>query len=104
MGTNTTAGLGGLATGLQSENTGNGLLQLAALLVGSQQHAQNVLQVRQALAQQHAQATQAATQQAEIQKRIETEATTRAAELVKIEKEKWKQKSSQDVNATKPDD
>ena len=36
VGTNTTAGLGGLTTGLQSANSGNDLLQLAALLGGSQ--------------------------------------------------------------------
>ena len=59
--------------------TGNDLLQLAALLGGSQQqsvsvHPSQLLQVRQALAQQ--QATQVAAQQAlaEIQKRIEAEA------------------------------
>ena len=86
-------GLGGAS--LQSANSGNGLLQLAALLGGSQQ--QNVtfqraqlLQVRQALAQQ--QATQVAAQQAEIKKRTNSDATTRAAELVKIEHEKQKQK------------
>ena len=90
------AGLGGLnGTSLQSANSGNDHLQLAALLGGSQQ--QNVtfqpaqlLQVRQALAQQ--QATQVATQQVEVQKRIEAEATTRAAALVKIEHAKQKQK------------
>ena len=70
-------------TGLQSANSGNDLLHLAALLGGSQQQhvtfqPAQLLQVRQALAQQ--QATQVAAQQAEIQKRIETEATTRAAE------------------------
>ena len=37
MGTNTLAGLGGLHAGLQSANGGNDLLQLAALLGGSQQ-------------------------------------------------------------------
>ena len=91
MGTTTMAGLGGLGTGLQSANSGNDLLQLAALLGGSQQ--QNVtfqpaqlLQVRQALAQQ--QATQVAAQQAELQKRIETEAAAQAAVLVKAEHEK----------------
>ena len=57
-----------------------------------------LLQVRQALAQQ--QAAQVAPQQAEIQKRIETEATKRAQELVKGEKDKQKQKSTQDANAT----
>ena len=95
MGTNDMP-LGGLnGASLQSANSGNDLLQLVALLGGSQQ--QNVtfqpaqlLQVRQALAQQHA--TQVAAQQAEIQKRIEAEATARAAELVKIEHEKQKQK------------
>ena len=107
MGTSTMVGLGGLGTGLQSANSGNDLLQLAALLGGSQQ--QNVtfqpaqlLQVRQALAQQ--QATQLAAQQAEIQKRIETEAAVRAVELVKAEHEKHekqKQTKTQDVNATK---
>ena len=109
VGTNTTAGLGGLTTGLQSANSGNDLLQLAALLGPSlggsqQQHVTfqpaQLLQVRQALAQQ--QATQVAAQQAEIQKRIVTEATTRAAELVKIEKEN--QKSARGANATKPDE
>ena len=93
METSTMTGLGGFGTGLQSANSGNDLLQLAALLGGAQQ--QNVtfqptctqlLQVRQALARQ--QATQAAAQQAEIQKRIETEAAVRAAELVKAEHEK----------------
>ena len=96
IGTNTVAWLGGLGgAGTQSANSGNDLLQLAALLGGSQQ--QNVtfqpaqlLQVRQALQQQ--QATQVAAQQAELQKRIETEANTRAAELVKIEHAKQKQK------------
>ena len=98
IGTNTGAGLGGFGfgeAGVQSANSGNDLLQLAALLGGSQQ--QNVtfqpaqlLQVRQALQQQ--QATQVAAQQAELQKRIETEANTRAAELVKIEHEKQTQK------------
>ena len=101
------AGLGGLNTGLQSANSGNDLLQLAAILGGSQQQSvtcqpAQLLQVRQALAQQ--QATQVAAQQAEIQKRIETEATTREAELVKNEKEKQKQKSAPDMNATKPDE
>ena len=87
MGTSTMAGLGGFG----SANSGNDLLQLAALLGGSQQ--QNVtfqpaqlLQVRQALAQQ--QATQVAAQQAELQKRIETEAAAQAAVLVKAEHEK----------------
>ena len=96
IGTNAVAGLGGFGgAGLQSANSGNDLLQLAALLGGSQQ--QNVtfqpaqlLQVRQALQQQ--QATQVAAQQAEIKKRIETEATTRAAELVEIEHANQKQK------------
>ena len=55
VGTNTTAGLGGLTTGLQSANRGNDLLQLAALLGGAQQQNVNfqpaqLLQVRQALA------------------------------------------------------
>ena len=75
MGTNTMAGLGGLGTSLQSANSGNDLLQLAALLGGAQQ--QNVtfqpaqlLQVRQALQQQ--QATQLAAQQAELKKRIDS--------------------------------
>ena len=96
MGTNAMTGLGGVGgASLQSANSVNDLLQLAALLGGSQQ--QNVtfqpaqlLQVRQALAQQ--QATQVAAQQAEIKKRIEAEDTTRAAELVKVEHEKQKQK------------
>ena len=96
VGTNAMTGLSGLGgAGLQSVNSGNSLLQLAALLGGSQQ--QNVtfqpaqlLQVRQALAQQ--QATQAVAHHAEIQKRIEAEATKRAAELVKIEHDKQKQK------------
>ena len=81
VGTNTVSGLGGLGgAGLQSANSGNHLLQLAALLGGSQQ--QNVtfqpaqlLQVRQALQQQ--QATQVAAQQAEIKKRIDRDANTR---------------------------
>ena len=98
MGTNAMTGLGGLGgASLQSANSGNDLLQLAALLGGSQQ--QNVtfqpaqlLQVRQAPAQQ--QATQVSAQQAEIKKRIEAEATTRTAELVKIEHEKQKQKKT----------
>ena len=107
VGTNTMAGLGGLNTGLQPANSGKCLHHLAALLGGSQQQSVSfqpaqLLQVRQALAQQ--QATQVAAQQAEIQKRIEAEATTRAAELVKIEKEKQKQKSAQDTNATKQDE
>ena len=91
MGTNTMAGLGGLGTSLQSANSGNDLLQLAALLGGAQQ--QNVtfqpaqlLQVRQALQQQ--QATQLAAQQAELKKRIDTEAAAQAAVLVKAEHEK----------------
>ena len=76
VGTNTMAGLGGLNTGLQSANSGNDLLQLAALLRGSQQQSvlyqpAQLLQVQQALAQQ--QATQFAAQQAEMQKRIEAE-------------------------------
>ena len=37
VGTNTTTGLGGLTTGLQSANSGNGLPQLAALRGCSQQ-------------------------------------------------------------------
>ena len=104
------AGLGGLGTGLQSANSGNDLLQLAALLGGSQQ--QNVtfqpaqlLQVRQALQQQ--QATQLAAQQAELKKRIDTEAAAQAAVLVKAEHkkaEKQKQKKTQESNATKQDD
>ena len=57
VGTNTMAGLGGLNTGLQSANGGNDLLQLAALLGGSQQQSVSfqpaqLLQVRHALAQQ----------------------------------------------------
>ena len=106
------AGLGGLNTGLQSADSGNDLLQLAALLGGSQHwqqsasfqpaHDDQLLQVRQALAQQ--QATQVAAQQAEIQKRIEAKATKRAAALVKNEKEKQKQKSAQDTDATKQDE
>ena len=98
MGTNAMTGLGGLGrASLQSANSGNDLLQLAALLGGSQQ--QNVtfqpaqlLQVQQAIAQQ--QATQVAAQQEEIKKRIEAAATTRAAELVKIEHEKQKQEKT----------
>ena len=96
MGTNAMTGLGGLGgASLQSANSGNDRLQLAALLGGSQQ--QNVtfqpaqlLQVRQALAQQHA--TQVVAHQEGIHKRIKAEPTTRAAELVKIEHEKQKQK------------
>ena len=81
-----------------------GLLQLAALLGGSQQQSVSfrpaqLLQVRQAIAEQ--QATQVAAQQAEIQKRIEAKATERVGELVKAEKEKQKQKSAQDADATK---
>lgn len=77
--TNTMAGLGGLNADLQLANSGNDLLQLAALLGGSQQQSvlfqpAQLLQVRQGLAQQ--QATEVAAQQAEIQKRIEAEATT----------------------------
>ena len=65
MGTNAMAGLGGLSASLQSANSGNDLLQLAALLGGLQQQSvtfqpARLLQVRQALAQQ--QATQAAAQ------------------------------------------
>ena len=106
MGTNTMAGLGGLGTSLQSANSGNDLLQLAALLGGAQQ--QNVtfqpaqlLQVRQALQQQ--QSTQLAAQQAELKKRIDTEAAAQAAELVKEHEkaEKLKQKKTQEANATK---
>ena len=71
MGTNAMAGLGGLGASLQSANSGNDLLPLAALLGGSQHQRANfqpcqLLQVRQALAQQHA------TQQVEIQKRIDS--------------------------------
>ena len=106
VGTNTMAGLGDLNTytGLQSENSGNDLLQLAALFGGSQQQSVSfqpaqLLQVRQVLAQQ--QAMQVAAQQAEIKKRIEAEATTRAAELVKVEKERQKQKRALDTNAAK---
>ena len=78
VGTNPLAGITGLNTGLQSANGGNDLLQLTALLRGSQRQSisfqpAQLLQVRQALAQQ--QATQVATQQAEVQKRIEAEAT-----------------------------
>ena len=107
MGTNTMAGLGGLNTGLQSANSGNDLLQLAALLGGSQQQSvtfqpAQLLQARHALAQH--QATQVAAHQVEMQKRIEAEATTRAAALVNIEQDKQKQKSAQDVNATKQDE
>ena len=99
--------MGGLDIHLQSANGGNDLLQLAALLGGSQQQSVSfqpaqLLQVRQALAQQ--QATQVAAQQAEIQKRIEAEATKRAQELVEIESDKQKQKSAQDTNATKHDE
>ena len=92
--TNAMAGLSGLgAASLQSENSGNDLLPLAALLGGSQQ--QNVtfqpaqlLQIR--LQQQ--QATQVAAPQEEITKRIEAAATTRSAERLKIEHENQKQK------------
>ena len=74
MGTNAMAGLGGLNGASLMD-----LLQLAALLGGSQQQSvtfqpAQLLQVRHALAQQ--QAAQVAAQQAEIQKRIEAEATT----------------------------
>ena len=101
------AGLGGLNTGLQPANSGKCLRHLAALLGGSQQQSVSfqpaqLLQIQQALAEQ--QQTQVAAQQAEIQKRIEAEATTRVAEFVTIEKEKQKQKSAQDTNATKPDE
>ena len=111
MGTNAMTGLGGLGgASFQSANSGNDLLQLAALLGGSQQQhvtfqPAQLLQVRQALAQQ--QATQVAAQQAEMQKRIEAEATPRAAELVKVEHEKQEtqeQKKTQDANATKQDE
>ena len=109
MGTNTMAGLGGLGTGLQSANSGNDLLQLAALLGGAQQQSvtfqpAQLLQVRQALQQQ--QATQLAAQQAELKKRIDAEAATQAAELVKEHEkaEKLKQKKTQEANATKQDD
>ena len=109
VGANTVAGLGGLNTGLQSANSGNCLLHLAAVLHvgGSQQQSVSfqpaqLLQVRQALAQQ--QATQFAAQQAGIQKRIKAGATTQVAELVKIEKDKQKQKRTQDTKATKPDE
>ena len=76
VGASTVAGLGGLTTGLQSVDSGNDLLQLAALLGGTQQQSvtfqpAQLLEVRQALAQQ--QATQVAAQQAEVQKRIETQ-------------------------------
>lgn len=77
IGTNTVAGLGGFGgAGIQSANSGNDLLQLAALLGGSQQQNDTfqLLQVRQALQQQHA--TQVAAQQAEIKKQIEAEANT----------------------------
>ena len=100
MGTNAMTGLGGLGgASLQSANSGNGLLQLAALPGCS--HQQNVtfqpaqlLQVRQAGAHDivQQQATQVAAQQAEMRKRIEAEATTLAAGLVKIEHENQKQK------------
>ena len=71
VGTNTVAGLDDSNTSLQSANSGNDLLQLAALLGGSQQQSDTfqpaqLLQVRQALAQQ--QATQVAAQQAEHRK------------------------------------
>ena len=109
MGTNTMAGLGGLGTSLQSANSGNDLLQLAALLGGAQQQSvtfqpAQLLQVRQALQQQ--QATQLAAQQAELKKRIDAEAATQAAELVKEHEkaEKLKQKKTQEANATKQDD
>ena len=108
IGTNTVAGLGGFGgAGIQSANSGNGPLQLAALLGGSQQ--QNVtfqpaqlLQVRQALQQQ--QATQVAAQQAEVKKRIDTEANTRSAELVKIEHATRNRRKKHDANATKQDE
>ena len=97
VGTNKSAGLGGLNIGLQSANGGNDLLQRAALLGGSQQQSVSfqpvqLLQVRQALVQQ--QATQVAAQYAEMQKWIEAEATKRPAELVKIETEKQTQVSA----------
>ena len=95
VGTNTVAGLGGLnVTCLWSANSGNGLLRLAALLGGSQLLAVCHFAACSAPASKSdACATQVAAQHAEIQKRIETEATTQAAELVKIEKEKQKQKA-----------
>ena len=72
------AGIAGLNAGLQSANGGNDLMQLAALLGGSQQQSgtfqpAQLLQVRHALAQQ--QAIVVAAHQAEMQKRIEAEAT-----------------------------
>ena len=100
------AGVAGLNTGLSTANGGNDLdlLQLIALLGGSQQQSVSfqpaqLLQVRQALAQQ--QAKQVDTHQAEIQKRVEAEATKRAGELVKIEREKQKQKRNHKQNGTK---
>ena len=51
----------------------------------------------------HSNATQAAAQQAEIQNQVEAETTKRAVGLVENEKEKRKQKSAQDTNATKQD-
>ena len=72
------AGIPGPNTGLQSANSGHDLMQLAALLGGSQQQSVMfqpawLLQVRHALAQQ--QATVAAIQQTEIQKRTEAKAS-----------------------------
>ena len=83
------------------------LLHYLGAVGGSQQQSvlfqpAQLLQVPHAPAQQ--QATQVAAQQAEIQKRIEAEVTKGAQELVQIEKEKQKQKSAQDTNATKPDE
>ena len=104
VGTNPLAGIAGLNTGLHTANGGNDLLQLAALLGGSQQQSVSfqpaqLLQVRQALAQQ--QATQVAAQQAEVQKLIEAASTKRVGGLVKIEREKQKQTSDHEQNATK---
>ena len=95
--TNAMTGLSGLGgASLQSANSGNDLLQLAALLGGSRglTAAECDFSACSAPASTPAQqqATQAAAQQAEMQKRIEADATKRAAELVKIEHDKKKQK------------
>ena len=92
-------------TGLTTANSGIDILQLAALLGGSQQQsgsfqAAQLLQVRQALAQQ--QAAQVAANQATLTKRIEEEAQQKVEVLVNAEKCKRKKATRDKTTNNKP--
>ena len=103
VGMDTVAGLSGLNMSLQSVNSGNDLLQLAALLGGSQQQSVTSQRLTDSACSAPASTTCACTTtgnagRGTASRNTETNrdrryytSSTRAAELVKIEKEKQKQ-------------